>query len=525
MADTTTTPNGAQALIRTLVDSGVDVCFANPGTSEMHFVAALDQVPEMRGVLCLFEGVATAAADGYGRMADGPAATLLHLGPGLGNGLANLHNARRAHTPIVNIVGDHATYHKQYDAPLESDIDAIASAVSGWIHRSMRPETVAEDAAQAVVAAMAPPGQVATLILPADVCWLPAGMPAAAAAPTPAIAVPDDRLAEVAKVLRSGEQCSILVGGRVMDEAGQRAAARLSAATGAKLICETFPSRQRRGAGIPPIDRLAYLAEFAQSQLAGSKHLVLVDAAPPVSFFAYPGKASVLSPEDCQLHVLASGGEDPVGALEALADLLGAEADVLPAAAARPSLPTGPLTAETVAAAIGALLPEEAIVSDEGNTSGLFIPGATVGAPDHDWLTLTGGAIGIGLPLAVGAAVACPDRKVLALEADGSAMYTIQALWTMVRESLDITTVVMNNGSYAVLNMELNRVGAEAGGPKAREMLDLHGPDLDFVSIARGMGVDAVRVDDSEDFADELARCFDEPGPHLIDATVPPLGL
>ena len=517
--------NGAQALIRTLVDSGVDVCFSNPGTSEMHFVAALDQVPEMRGVLSLFEGVATGAADGYARMAGRPAATLLHLGPGLGNGLANLHNARRGNTPVLNIVGDHATYHKQYDAPLESDIDAMASAVSGWMHRSTNPDHVAADAAVAVAAAMAPPGQVATLILPADVCWLPADGPAPRVGVAPATAVPTERIAEVGKVLRSGEPTAILVGGRVMGEAGQRAAARVAAATGARLVCQTFPSRQARGGGLPAIDRLAYLAEFAQMQLDGIAHLILVDTPQPVSFFAYPEKASVLSPEGCQLHVLAEGSEDPVGALEALAEELGADADVLTVAASRPDRPTGALTTETLAAAIGATLPEGAIVSDEANTSGLSIPGATAGGPRHDWMTLTGGAIGVGLPLALGASIACPDRQVIALEADGSAMYTLQALWSMARESCDVTTVILNNGSYAILNLELSRVGAEAGGPKAREMLDLHGPDLDFVSLATGMGVPAERVDTAEALTAALERAFVEPGPHLIDALVPPLGL
>ncbi len=517
--------NGAQALIRTLVDSGVDVCFSNPGTSEMHFVAALDQVPEMRGVLGLFEGVVTGAADGYARMAGRPAATLLHLGPGLGNGLANLHNARRAHTPVVNIVGDHATYHKQYDAPLESDIDAIASAVSGWIRHSSAPDRVAADAADAVAAAMSPPGQVATLVLPADVCWLPAsGAAAPVAAPT-ASAVPADRIDEVAKVLRSGEATGILIGGRVMGEAGQRAAARVAAASGARLLSETFSARQARGAGLPSIDRLAYLAEFAQMQLDGIAHLILVDAAAPVSFFAYPDKASVLTPEGCHVHRLAAGAEDPVAALEALADALGAEADVLSVAASRPERPSGALTSETLGAAIGAVLPEGAIVADEANTSGLFIPAATAGAPRHDWMTLTGGAIGIGLPMALGASIACPDRPVLALQADGSAMYTLQALWTMARESCDVTTVIANNGSYAVLNMELSRVGAEAGGPKAREMLDLHGPDLDFVALSRGMGVPAERVETAEALTAALERAIAEPGPHLIDAVVPPLGL
>jgi acetolactate synthase-1/2/3 large subunit len=376
-----------------------------------------------------------------------------------------------------------------------------------------------------VVAAATAPGQVATLILPADVCWLDAPGPAPAAVVPPPAAAPSDRIAEVAKVLGSGETCGILVGGRAMDEPGQRAAAAISAATGARLVCETFPARQVRGAGLPSIDRLAYLAEFAEMQLEGLDHLVVVDAAAPVSFFAYPGKASVLTPEGCQLHVLASGAEDVVGALEALADEVGASGDVLTVAASRPDRPTGPLTAETLGAAIGATLPEGAIVADEANTSGLFVPGATLGGPRHDWLTLTGGAIGIGLPLALGASIACPDRRVLALQADGSAMYTLQALWTMAREGCDVTTVIANNGSYAVLNMELNRVGAAEVGPKAKEMLDLHGPDLDFVSMATGMGVDAVRVETAEDLTAALERCQGEPGPHLIDAVLPPLGL
>ncbi len=304
-----------------------------------------------------------------------------------------------------------------------------------------------------------------------------------------------------------------------------RALDRVAAATDAKLVCETFPSRQERGAGIPAVERLAYLAEFAQAQLDGARHLILVDTVAPVSFFAYPDKASVLSPDDCQVHTLATGLDDPLGALSALADELGAAPDIEGQAAFRPDLPTGALTSETLAASVGALLPEGAIVVDEANTSGLFIPGMTAGAPPHDWLCLTGGAIGIGLPLAVGAAVAAPDRKVVCLESDGSAMYTLQALWTMARERLDVTTVVANNGSYAVLNMELNRVGAEGDGPKARAMLDLHDPDLDFVSMAHGMGVDASRATTAEELNDRLARALAEPGPHLIDATVPPLGL
>lgn len=514
--------NGANALIRTLVDAGVDVCFMNPGTSEMHFVAALDDVREMRGVLALFEGVATGAADGYARMADKPAATLLHLGPGLGNGLANLHNARKGHTPVVNIVGDHATYHKQYDAQLESDIETVARNVSTWIRTSASTAEVAGDAADAVAVASGPPAQIATLILPADVSWTEgaeAATPVAPAQPTPVDAT---AVAAIAEVLAGDEPAALFVGGRACRADTLVDASRIANATGAKLLGETFPARLERGAGRVPLERLAYLAEFAAMQLDGLKHLVVVDSKAPVSFFAYPDKASDLVPEGCTVHVLVDQAGDPAAALAALADAVDAPADgATIQAAARPDLPTGDLTADAVCQAVGALLPEGAIVSDEGNTSGLFASAHTAGAPAHDWLCLTGGSIGQGLPAAVGAAVACPDRKVIALESDGSAMYTMQAWWTMAREELDVVTILFNNASYAVLNMELNRVGATEGGPKAKEMLDLTRPTMDFVALATGCGVPATRATTAEEFNEQLAAAIAEPGPRVIEAIVP----
>jgi acetolactate synthase I/II/III large subunit len=514
--------NGAQALIRTLAACGVDTCFTNPGTSEMHFVAALDTVPEVRGVLGLFEGVVTGAADGYARMAGRPAATLLHLGPGLGNGLANLHNARKGKVPIVNIVGDHATYHKRYDAQLESDIETVARNVSPWIRWSRSPADVGRDAAEAVAAATGPPGAVATLILPADVSWLDGGE---VAGPVPASgrrAVDADTVEGVAKALRSGEPAGLFLGGSALRERGLVAASRVAQQVGAKVLCETFPTRHERGAGLPDVERLAYLAEFAAAQLDGLRHLVIVDSKAPVSFFAYPGKASYLVPEGCEVHVLAGDDEDAAAALEALAELVGAPADGADRhGAERPELPTGELTVQAVAQAVGALMPEGAIVSDEANTSGLFAPALTAGAPRHDWLCLTGGAIGQGMPVATGAAVACPDRKVVNLQADGSALYTLQSLWTQAREGLDVTTVVYNNRSYAVLNMELSRVGAEAGGPRARDLLDLSRPDIDFVSLATGLGVPATRATTADELADQLGRALAEPGPALVEAIVP----
>ena len=512
---------GAKALLQTLADAGVDVCFTNPGTSEMHFVAALDGEPRMRAVLALFEGVATGAADGYARMAGKPAATLLHLGCGLGNGLANLHNARKARTPVLNIVGDHATFHVQYDAQLQSDIETVARNVSSWVRTSARTGELCRDAIEGLSTAIGPPGQVATLILPADVSWNEGGEAARLPTPREARAAGDETVARIADALACGKRCAIVLGGRALRAAALKAAGSIAAHCAAKLFAETFPARLERGAGLPPVERIAYLAELARVQLSGYEHLILIDAKSPVSFFGYPGKDSDLVPEGCQVHALVAPDEDVMASLKALRNRLGADgtAAVLQEAG-RPPRPRGKLSAEKACKAIGHLLPENAIIVDEAQTSGVMLPFYTAGCPRHDVLALTGGAIGQGLPSAVGAAIACPDRKVLALVGDGSAMYTIQALWTMAREQLDITSIIFNNRAYAILNVELQRVQAE-GGEKAHAQLDLQQPPLDFVKLAQGMGVDAVRASTTEGLVTALEGAFASPGPHLIEAVVP----
>ncbi len=488
----------------------------------MQFVAALDAVPEMRAVLTLFEGVATGAADGYARMAQRPGATLLHLGPGLGNGLANLHNARRARVPIVNVVGDHATYHVRYDAQLQSDIETVAHNVSTWVRTSERTQDLSRDAAEAIAAALGPPAQVATLIVPADLSWSEGAEPASVASPPRAPASDHVRVGAAAEALREGDRAALLLGGRALRAEALMQAGRVAARTGARLLAEVFPARLERGAGLPSLERLAYVPEFVSLQLRGLKQLVLVDARAPVTFFAYPGKDSELVPDGCEVHELAPGTTDVDDALAELVAALHAE-DTEPELeiAARPPRPAGSLTAETAAQAIGATLPEGAIVCDESQTAGIALPVSTAGAPRHDWLALTGGAIGQGLPVAVGAAVACPDRPVFALEADGSALYTIQSLWTMAREQLNVTVVILNNSSYAILNMELARVGAKATGAKARAQLDLGRPEIDFVELGTGFGVPSSRVRSSEELASAIERALIEPGPHLIEVRVP----
>ena len=402
--------NGARALLSTLAGAGVDVCFANPGTSELHLVAALDEVPAMRGVLCLFEGVATGAADGYGRVTGHPAATLLHLGPGLANGLANLHNARRARTPVLNLVGEHATGHARYDPPLNSDIASLARPVSGWYRASQHAEDLAADAADAMAAALGPPGCVATLVVPADVSW--SGADLTPCPPRPRLQPPRVAVAaieEAAASVRAGARTALLLGGSSLRARGLEAAARVAARTGATMLAETFPANLERGAGVAPVERLPYLGEMVLARLEEIDTLVLVDAVAPVSYFGYADRPSDLVPPGCRVQVLARAGEDAPGALEELAEAVSAPAQIAGGAPTpRPDRPTGPVTTESLAAALGATLPEQAIVVDEGNTAGLFVAGATAGAPRHDWLTLTGGAIGMGPPLATGAAVGAP---------------------------------------------------------------------------------------------------------------------
>jgi acetolactate synthase-1/2/3 large subunit len=513
--------NGAESLLETLVRSGVEVCFSNPGTSEMHFVAALDRQAGMRAVLGLFEGVVTGAADGYARMAGKPACTLLHLGPGLANGLANLHNARRARVPIVNVVGDHATYHRGLDAPLTSDIEGFARPVSGWIRVSQSAASVAADGAAAVAASRSAPGQVATLILPADTAWNDAS---GAAEPVPAapFARPaDDAVAAVALALRSGAPAAILMNGAALSAAGTDLAGKIAAATGARLFADTFVTRIARGAGRVDVERIPYFGEQAAAVLAPFKHLILIGTKAPVTFFAYPGKPSELTPADCLVHTLAAPAEDAIAALNALVDALGAGKTAPPRTVSEPlRLARGALTPESIAQAVGMLLPEQAILVNEAATSGFMMPAMTSGARPHDWLDLTGGAIGQGLPTAVGAAVACPDRRVIALQADGSGMYTVQSLWTMARENLDVTVIVFANRKYAILQVELLRVGAGNPGRKAMDMLDLSRPDLNWVALAKGMGVPATRATTSEEFNAQLAHSLATAGPTLIEAVL-----
>ncbi|MGP9810397.1 acetolactate synthase large subunit [Rhodopseudomonas sp. NSM] len=510
--------NGAESLVRTLVHGGVDVCFTNPGTSEMHFVAALDRVEGMRCVLGLFEGVVTGAADGYFRMKRTPASTLLHLGPGLANGLANLHNAKKASSGIVNIVGQHATYHIDYNAPLTSDIEGLARPMSAWVRTSPDAQSVARDGAAAIAAARSAPPQIATLILPADTAWGEADGIAEVPEDSQRPSYSPHAVEAAARVLRSGEPTLLLMTGGALTEHGLDLAARIAGKTGCRVMGQTYNPRMARGRGRYSIERIPYVIESALPILKDFRHIVLVEANDPVAFFAYPNKPSLLKPEGCEVHRMTEGGENSVAALEALAGALGAKAqDAQPQKLVEIARPSGALTHASIAQAIAMAIPDNAIVIDESITTGRgFFPPTAAAAP-HDWLQNMGGSIGFSPPVAVGAAVACPDRKVICLVGDGSAMYTLQALWTQARENLDVTTVVFANQKYQILRGEFDGVGAGEPGQRAQDMLSLDRPNLDWVSLARGMGVPARAVTS----ADELNKALDAgiagSGPNLIE--------
>jgi len=510
---------GAEALLKTAAAAGIDVCFANPGTTEMSLVAALDAVPSVRAVLGLFEGVCSGAADGYARMTGRPALALFHLGPGLANAIANLHNARRARSPVVNLVGDQATWHQAADAPLTSDIASLARNVSLWVRQSQSAGQVAQDAAEAIAASLGTPAGVATLILPADCLSGDAAGPEKPIAPAMPQQVAADAVELVAARLRVNSRAAIALGGKALSARGQRAAGRIAQATGCHLFSECFPARFERGPDLPAVDRLPYFPEWVAVFLEGVRTLVLAGAREPVAFFGYPGTPSRLTPEGCTLLSLATAEEDVEAALEALADALDAPAAPPPSARTAPALPSGDLDAAAAGTVLALLQPEGAIVVDESNTTGVGYFQAAASGPRHTLLTLTGGAIGMGPPCATGAAIACPDRTVIDFEGDGSALYTLQALWTQAREQLHVITLICANRSYRILTVEAARAKMESG-PQALSLMDISRPQIDWVQLARGLGVPGTRADSVDSLRQALSAAIAEPGPHLIEVVL-----
>ncbi|MCP4630050.1 MAG: acetolactate synthase large subunit [bacterium] len=511
---------GAEILIKTAVEAGIEVCFTNPGTTEMPLVCAFDSISGIRPYLGLFEGCCTGAADGYGRMTDKPAMTLLHLGPGLGNGVANLHNAAKGRTPVLNVIGEHATWHRTFNAPLTMDIEALAEPVSGWQRTCSSTDNLAHDTADAIAAALE--GQVVSLIVPSDVQWSECADPQIHQPKTSSASIDHDSIGRAAEVLHTKKKSALILGGRALRKDGLMAAGRIKAATGCDLLSERAPARIERGAGIPPTEVIPYFPRQALELLSGYQVIVPACAGEPVTFFGWPGYPSRLLNDTQDIRQIKADNKNLPQALENLADALDAPGkSAVPDAGfskiERPGIPGGKLTAKTAGIILAALQPEQAIIVNESITSGgAYLPLAA-SAPPHTMMALPGGAIGYGMPCAVGAAIACPQRPVINFQADGSAMYTLQALWMQARESLNITTLICANRSYNILKIEFARAGIETPGPHARSLTDIGNPDIDWVQISQGMGVPAVAVDSCEELAKEIKKALQEPGPHLIE--------
>lgn len=510
--------NGAESLVHTLVGHGLKVCFANPGTSEMHFVAALDRIPGLRCIPGMQENVVTGMADGYARVSRKPAVTLLHCGPGLANGLANIHNAKKARVPMVNIVGDQATYHKPFDPPLAQDTQALAKTVSHWVKTSRRASSVGADAAKAIQAAQTSPGQIATLILPSDASWNDGGKVAAALPVPKQSRTSAAAIRKAAKLLREKSNVLLLLGDNALLAAPQIHAAAIQAKTNCRVMAESINGFQQRGAGRLPLLRVPYPAPLAIEALKNVEHIITVCARAPLGFFAYPGVPSHHAPAKANVMSLCDVDQNAEDALQALADELGAKPHATQSFP-KHAIPKGIASSAGLGQMLGAVTPEGAITIDEAISLGGDLFANSLGAAPHDWMMVTGGAIGYGMPCATGAAVAGGGRRVINMQADGSAMYTIQALWTQAREKLPVTTVILSNRKYQILIGEYGGVGANPG-PTAMNMLDLGNPDLDFVKLANGMGVEAAKCATLEECAALMLSSFKKNGPFLIELEV-----
>ena len=514
--------NGAESLVSTLLEGNVDICFTNPGTSEMHFVAALDKYDKMRSILCLFEGCATGAADGYFRMKRTPASTLLHLGPGLANGLANLHNAKKASSGIVNIVGEHALDHIKLNAPLTSDIEGIARPVSHWVKTSKSSKDIAVDGAEAIEMANVNPAQIATMILPGDTAWNEGNAIQSIKLKNKYSTVSSNLIDESVTALRKAKNPLILVGGSALEEKNLIKLAKVADKIGCPMKTDWFNARLDKGAGRINSVRIPYVVDKAVEVLKDFDSIIIIGARRPVAFFAYPNKPGVLTQESTKFIELASLSDDITSVINELSDKVGIS-DNKPSTVSElkiPDIPSGPINPTSLGMVLGALIPENAIVVDESVTTGREFFYQTAGSHPHTWLNNCGGSIGFGMPVAIGAAVACPDQKVISLEGDGSAMYTVQSLWTMARENLDIVVLIFANQSYKILQGELTNVGVDNPGKSALEMLSLKDPSLDWVSVSKGMGVDAVRVDNIEDLVKNFKHGLKDKGPFLIEVMI-----
>jgi acetolactate synthase-1/2/3 large subunit len=512
-------------LFKALRDAGLDTCFANPGTSEMQLVYEIGRTKGMRAVLCLQENTVTGAADGYARMAGKPAFTMLHVASGFANGIGNLHNAGRANTPMVNVVGANATYHQPNFCEHElinGRVADLARPVSHWTQEARTADELGVLAALAANHARTGAGKICTLIAPTNCQWDPALAPPAPLPPPQRPQVARESIDEVATLLANGKKTALLLGSHALYGEGLELAGRIATRTGVDLLGEMWVARLARGEGRVPVRLVPYLREHAAFFLQGYEQLILLGAQLPMSTFAYQGAPLNKLPASCQVTALATVENDLLAVLRELAQAVAAPAQPgARTARASAAAPTGALSADAIGQSLCLLMPQDAILVNDGATCSPPIVNRTAGARAHDYLDGSrGGALGGGLPLALGAAIACPERRTILLQGDGSGMYASQALWSMARERTDVVVIVLRNDNYAILEVELARVREGDANDTMLSMMHLDDPVLDWVKLAEAHGVAATRATTAEEFHVQLEDALQQRGPHLIEAKV-----
>jgi len=509
--------NGSECLVGTLINHGVDLLFTNPGTSEVGLLAEIGSSEQIRAVPVLFEGIAAGAADGYFRMTGRPAATMLHVGPGLANAWSALHNAAKARSGVVNIVGQLSEAHLELESPLKSDILALATSVSDVVRYPLSTARVGIDAKAAADAAKR--GKVATLVMANDVGWCDgaelATPPEAQDADTHGALDPAAMTA-----LKQGPRTLLLLGGLALDVGAQRDAAAIASATGCSVMIEWASARCERGGDLPSWARIPYPVDEAVRALVAYDTIVLCGATEPIAFFNYCNSPSRLAAPSTRVIDLHPEGADERPALSAARRALASDP-------ARPCHPPAarytygaPKSPDPVSAAIAAALPQDAIIVNEAITSASDLFAASAAAPRHTWLDNLGGSIGFALPVSIGAAIGAPDRRVITLCGDGSTMYSPQGLWTIAREELDITVLVFANQAYKILVSELVRTSDTNLDDQAVSLLQLNNPEIRWTELAHSLGVASTRVSSCDQLKSALMSAFGTKGPRLIEVAI-----
>ena len=516
--------NGAAAFFKSIVDNGIDTIFACPGTSEMQVV---DEVgySNLRVVLCLFENSVTGMADGYARMLDKPALGMVHVTCGLTNALANMHNARIANSRMIIFGGGVHVAH-EVNEPVHSMLQRqpyVAQIAAQCVIEARSPDQLAAAATQALKASNDGAGKIVYVYGPNNAVWGESSFQGKlTSSAEQRQRVSTATISSIADTLKAGKKTAFILDNLALREEGLEILGRIAEGAGGRLFREWLPSRIAMGAGRVRTETLPYGGAEGRELLSEFDQIVLVGAKIPVCPFSYENQPWVKIPENCNVHTLATADHDILAALEELATQLDLPEKASNRYNRKPGEPpTGPLSGNSIVQSLSILMPADSIVLDEAMLENVMFPLLMDGAAPFDFMAACpGGAIGAGPPVACGAAIACPNRKVILLEGDFSLMQGNTALWSMAQHNLDICVINYNNEGSASLSTELARVRQGEAQPKSIELLRIRKPTIDYAAMAESMGVPASRAETAEEFHLQLTKAMSTKGPHFIDANI-----